>query len=85
MTVAKARLRAVVILTSEAEKQNRAQNMREINNILASLAKRKEKVTHDIPILDYLFSPKLNAHVGIYEAPKRMTSLSVKGRKVKRT
>jgi hypothetical protein len=78
-------VRTVVILTSEAEKQNRAQNMKEINNILASFAKRKEKVTHDIPILDYLFSPKLNARVGIYEAPKRMTSLSVKGRKVKRT
>ena len=82
--LAKARLRAVVILTSEAEKQGRASDMREINNILASVAKTREGVEHDVPILDYWYSAKLDAHVGIYETQnRRITPLSVKGRKVK--
>ena len=69
--MSKTRLRAVVILTSEAEKQGRARDMREINNILASVAKEREGVEHDVPIMDYLYSPKLDAHVGIYESQNR--------------
>ena len=77
--MAKARLRAVVILTSEAEKQGRARDMREINNILASVAKTREEVSHDVPILDYFYSPKLDAHVGIYEAQKRDARIASPG------
>ena len=59
---------SVVILTSEASQQGRARDMREIVNIASSLAKTKEKVKHDIPILDILFSAKLGVYVAIYEA-----------------
>lgn len=61
--------------------------MREINNILASVAKEREGVEHDISILDYLYSPKLDVHVGIYETQNRdvrMFSLAVQGRKRKK-
>ena len=83
--MSKGRLKAVVIQTSKARKQGRACDMREIVNIAASLAKKRERVKQDIAILDICFFPNLGVHVAVYLAPdSRMTSPGVQGRSVKR-
>ena len=73
------RLKAVVIRIARAQKQGRrvACDMREVINIAGSLAKKREGVQHDIPIVEILFSAKLGVYVAIYEVPssgRRMAS-----------
>ena len=69
--MAEARLRAVVVKTSEAEKQGRACDMREIVNIASSLAKARERVQYSIPILEIFYSAKLGVYVCVYEIQNR--------------
>ena len=74
----------MVIQTSEAQKQGRVSDVREIVNIAASLAKKRERVQNAIPILDICYLPKLGIYVAVYEAQKRdvrMASPGVRGRK----
>jgi len=60
------RLRAIVIQVSEAQKEGKASDIREILQIAQKLAKIREKTESDIPILELFFLPKSKAYVAVY-------------------
>ena len=60
-------LRAVVVCVSEARKEGRAQDMREVLQIANKLVKMREKSESEIPILEVVYVPRVQAYVCIYE------------------
>jgi hypothetical protein len=77
----------VTVLGSVVIKEGRIRDYRELVNVVCSIVKRKEGTHEDISIKEIVFCPRTNVYVAIYEVPissRRMTSPSVRGRRVNR-
>jgi len=76
-----------VVFGSVVVRVGRIEDFRQLVNVCASIAKRKEGTHEDIPIKEIVFCPRTNVYVAIYEVPissRRMTSPGVRGRRVNR-
>ena len=76
-------LRAVVVEVSKALSQGRLKDMKGVLKVGLKLAKQRENTAKELPILDTLYSCRLQAYVIVYDNNRvRRNAPSVLGRKV---